>query len=254
MATPLAKRRKLNDTSALLKPFKSPLRQTSTNKPKNPTEQFSQKDFQTSKLVDPSILLPVVKRTNPLSPKKPSTLPIELDPSLPQDISTLQRQHTALLNRLSALRAEKDKVDQALKIESSSRDEELGKLIRQWRMASQEAAEEVYADVRDRVNGMGGIRAWQERERKRAENGWGWEEGDGRDKGQAASEDGDGDGDDTVEREERQLSGSAVKGSMLDAETESEGFTMDMMLRTLNVELDVIGYDKENQKWLPWNE
>jgi len=27
-------------------------------------------------------------------------------------------------------------------------------------------------------------------------------------------------------------------------------FTMDMMLRQLNVELDVIGYDREEQRWI----
>lgn len=28
-----------------------------------------------------------------------------------------------------------------------------------------------------------------------------------------------------------------------------QNFTMDMMLRSLNIDLDVIGYDKEFQKW-----
>lgn len=28
-----------------------------------------------------------------------------------------------------------------------------------------------------------------------------------------------------------------------------KGYTMDMMLKTLNIELDVIGYDKDMQRW-----
>jgi Swi5-dependent recombination DNA repair protein 1 len=30
----------------------------------------------------------------------------------------------------------------------------------------------------------------------------------------------------------------------------SQSFTIDMMLRSLNIELDVIGYDKEGQRWI----
>jgi len=40
-------------------------------------------------------------------------------------------------------------------------------LIRKWKGASREAAEEVYRDVRERVNRMGGVRGWRERERER---------------------------------------------------------------------------------------
>ena len=31
---------------------------------------------------------------------------------------------------------------------------------------------------------------------------------------------------------------------------DDEGFTMDMMLKSLNIELDVIGFDKEAQRWV----
>ncbi len=29
-----------------------------------------------------------------------------------------------------------------------------------------------------------------------------------------------------------------------------QNFTIDMMLRSLNIDIDVIGYDKETQKWV----
>jgi len=33
-------------------------------------------------------------------------------------------------------------------------------------------------------------------------------------------------------------------------EDDDEGFTMDMMLKSLNIELDVIGFDKKEQRWV----
>ena len=30
----------------------------------------------------------------------------------------------------------------------------------------------------------------------------------------------------------------------------SQSFTMDMMLRTLNIDLNVIGYDRQGQRWI----
>ena len=33
-------------------------------------------------------------------------------------------------------------------------------------------------------------------------------------------------------------------------EDEEGGYTMDMMLKSLNVELGVIGFDKEGQRWV----
>lgn len=57
-------------------------------------------------------------------------------------------------------------------------------LIAKWKGASREAAESVFGDVRDRVNGMGGVGAWREMGRRREEwrgdgrgAGWGFEEG-----------------------------------------------------------------------------
>ena len=30
----------------------------------------------------------------------------------------------------------------------------------------------------------------------------------------------------------------------------AQGFTMDMMLKSLNIDLDLIGYDREMQRWV----
>lgn len=94
------------------------------------------------------------------------------------EFTSLQRHHTALLSQFSALRSTLDTYTQALKIEHSSRDAELSRLVEVWRSAGRAAAEELYGGVRDRVNRMGGVGAWRERERDRSK-GWagGWDDG-----------------------------------------------------------------------------
>ena len=67
------------------------------------------------------------------------------------------------------LRAEIDTIKQALKIEQGDQAAELERLIQVWRSASQTAAEEIFATVRDRVNKMGGVIAWRKKERDRKE-------------------------------------------------------------------------------------
>ena len=239
MATPLSKRRKLNDTSALLKPFKSPLRDTQSNSggqgtDARPPRQEAQDASRGSHQAEHRSVKAVTQRPYParLIPTASTQLP---------EIAQLQRQHTALLNRLASTRAELDKVNQVLKIEHSTRDAELERLIKQWRSASQQAAEEVYADVRDRVNGMGGLRAWREREKHRAESSWGWE-GEG-----VANE---GQGEEEEERTAEAEQEGEEQGAAGIEEEENDSFTMDIMLRTLNIDLDLIGYGKEYHKWL----
>ena len=88
------------------------------------------------------------------------------------ELKALWRQQTALSTQLRKLTSELDSVNQALKIESSAKDEELTRLITLWRAASRQAAEEIFAGVRDRINRMGGVAAWKETERNRMQS-WG---------------------------------------------------------------------------------
>ena len=80
----------------------------------------------------------------------------------------LQKQERALQSRLAALREELNIAKQALRIESSNKDAELESLIKKWRLASQEAAEEVFAGAQERVARMGGLAAWKERSKRDA--------------------------------------------------------------------------------------
>lgn len=161
---------------------------------------------------------------------------------------------------------------QALKLETSSTDKELEALTATWKMAGRAAAEEVFGLVAKRVEGMGGVGAWREKEKQKREGGgsgggWGWDVP----RLERGGDEDDGDREDLDERE-REAEEVAVKDG--DEEeviliTDSfplmlwnyfdlaialltlvQNFTMDMMLRSLNIDLDVIGYDKELQKWI----
>ncbi|KAK1635956.1 hypothetical protein BDP81DRAFT_406758 [Colletotrichum phormii] len=126
--------------------------------------------------------------------------------------------------------------------EGGETDEELVELIAKWRAASRIAAEEVFEGSRERVEGMGGLKAWRRARREdevrfrgmmeEEEKGVGigrgceeWGEGD----------DGEGDGDGECEGEEE--------------EEEEEEFTMGTMLRSMNIDFEIIGYDEDIGWW-----
>ncbi|OHE93684.1 DNA repair protein Dds20/Mei5 [Colletotrichum orchidophilum] len=123
-------------------------------------------------------------------------------------------------------------------------DEELVGLIGKWRAASRIAAEEVFEGSRERVEGMGGLRAWRRAQRedevrfmegeacgKVRRQGEEWEEGDER-RGR-----GEGGG------------GGEYEGEGEVEEEEDEEFTMGTMLKSMNIDFDIIGYDEDTGWW-----
>jgi Swi5-dependent recombination DNA repair protein 1 len=76
---------------------------------------------------------------------------------------------------LVQLRSEIQILSQAQALASSTKDEDLQVLIDKWRTASRAAAEELFGTTRDRVNGMGGVGAWKEREREAQERTMKWD-------------------------------------------------------------------------------
>ncbi|MCJ1415465.1 hypothetical protein MMC32_001797 [Xylographa parallela] len=266
--TPTAKRRK---TSALFKPFKSPLKTPlqATSAPgatiANENHHPSPLSITTNSSAKPSAPLPLAdnpplsntpttKRTTspavPFTTASPtSTSPTSTSISLPALLSrhtSLTMTHTRLLSTL-------DTHTQALKIESSAKDAELARLIALWRLAARQAAEEIFAGVRDRVNRMGGVGAWREREREGRERwggGGGWD--DGGEKREGGGEEGEEEGvEERREREGGEESDRREERVRREGkERDDDGFTMDMMLKSLSIELGVIGYDKEMQRWI----
>lgn len=67
---------------------------------------------------------------------------------------------------------------QAHTLATSTKDDDLVVLIDKWRTATRSAAEELFGTTRDRVNRMGGVGAWKDREKesKERQNKWDQEE------------------------------------------------------------------------------
>ena len=130
---------------------------------------------------------------------------------------------------------------------------ELEYLISKWKTASHEAAEELFRGARDRVNKMGGVGAWRERTKKQSRGGWCDENLDREETNEDGSEITE------AQKEARAIMLEEMKSEMekygekeeeVEEEKDDESFTMDMMLKQLNIELDVIGYDKASQRWI----
>lgn len=73
------------------------------------------------------------------------------------------------------LRNEIQILTQAEALATSTRDDDLQVLIDRWRTVSRAAAEELFGSTRDRVNRMGGVGAWKEREKEAKERTMKWD-------------------------------------------------------------------------------
>lgn len=174
---PPAKRRRLdNAASALSRPFKSPLpRSAQRNEPTNPdTPNVAVAQFDSA-----------TPQQTPTHPRKPNPPKFQSSPSLniksssPRsnpEILSLRRNRLTLQSKLTSLRNELDTAEQALRIESSSRDDELRALTFKWRAISQKAAEELFEAAKDKIERMGGVRAWRESEGQRVKRMQMWED------------------------------------------------------------------------------
>ncbi|KAL8688115.1 MAG: hypothetical protein Q9218_005895 [Villophora microphyllina] len=212
--SPPKKRQRINPpNNPLYKPFKTPLKKSTPSE----ANQIPSSSPAHSNLTSSSISTPIPEFTTPFpirntpsiprkAPRNSSSSPPKLSPHLDQ----LQKKHTALLNELSSLRARLETTNQALEIESSTTSAELEELIRKWRCTTRDVADEVFGIMKEKVDGMGGYKAWREKERERAE-GARWHEPDDIRK-------------DNGEKHDRQ-EGTDVKGDELDRDT--EGFDED---------------------------
>jgi Swi5-dependent recombination DNA repair protein 1 len=168
------------------------------------------------------------------------------------------------------LRNEITMLKQAQSLATSTKDDDLVQLVDRWRTASRSAAEELFGSTRDRVNRMGGVGAWKEREKesKERQNKWDQEEREAeREKMEEAKESGEVDAEaydrfaemdgerEKPEEEKETFKGADDDVSLQVHETGErtanylQSFTMDMMLKTLNIDLKLIGYNKEAQRW-----
>ncbi|KAL5315076.1 hypothetical protein ACEPPN_017727 [Leptodophora sp. 'Broadleaf-Isolate-01'] len=284
MSTPAAKRRRIDVASQTLsKPFRSPFKtpfkspvkdaqseETTNSSPSGQTNMPLASKPTNSLLSNlaktPSLRAPSAVTHGPRTKKTFSSPVAAAALNADPDIAPMLKAQRELEKQLREVKEELDTAEQARKIEVDSHkndpegeiDGELVELIDKWKGASRLAAEELFGKVRDRVNRMGGPRAWKEMQKKQEENRNSWDQ-------EEQTNNNDSDDEENKDVEKRDV--YAEYG--IDPETENEKsqrekgvgdtgelpgqedeFTMAMMLRTLNVDLDIIGYDREQQRWV----
>ncbi|KAI1609140.1 hypothetical protein EDD37DRAFT_140412 [Exophiala viscosa] len=234
------KRRRLNQGTAFLnKPFRSPLRMT----PSSHKEQTSSPDSKLQANTNHDFPSPRVT-TSSDSIETPEKLHVSVD-SAKVEYKDVQKEYTALSLHLKKLSQSLDIAQQALQIESSAQDVQLRVLISKWKAVAQDAAERLFVDVKERIDQMGGVAAWRARTQEDARH-WNSQE----------------EGNDQVQHREPHdddapsQNAAAIKDAResenapADEDAEASFFTMDMMLQEMNIDLKVIGYDKDLERWV----
>ncbi|EOA91371.1 hypothetical protein ACJQWK_03570 [Exserohilum turcicum] len=275
MSTPQAKRRRLNEAAKTLqKPFKSPFRTPlkpsigddlpSSDPPEIqvPAKKNLEESGVRAKSITPigDSKQQTVTTTQSTSVPGPSTSRISKTfvsrPTSTATPSRLISRNTpfkpSVAREIMQLRNEIQMLTQAQTLATSTKDDDLVALIDKWRTASRAAAEELFGVTRDRVNRMGGVGAWQEREKEAKQRQMKWDQEEieaERERMAEAKENGE-------ISEEAYDQYAEMEGEREKVEEEKEtfknaddSFTMDMMLKTLNIDLQLIGYNKEAQRW-----
>ncbi|RMZ67425.1 FAD dependent oxidoreductase [Pyrenophora seminiperda CCB06] len=278
MSTPQAKRRRLNEaTKTLQKPFKSPFR--TPLKPGIGDDPPSSDPHEIHASVQKTPKTALVTTRNiassgngqhqsasaAVSGQVPGT-PVASKPRISKplvsrpNISTLSRvaskktpSKPSLTREMMQLRNEIQMLTQAQTLATSTKDDDLVVLVDKWRTASRAAAEELFGSTRDRVNRMGGVGAWKEREKESKERQLKWDQEEmeaerekmeeAKENGEVSEETYDRYADMDGEREKVEEEKETFKGA------DDDSFTMDLMLKTLNIDLKLIGYSKEAQRW-----
>ncbi|KAL5400427.1 hypothetical protein PMIN03_012382 [Paraphaeosphaeria minitans] len=181
MSTPQAKRRRLNDaTKTLHKPFKSPFRtplkpSLGSGPPSSDPPDIGIPSVSTasnSGIIQerpvsfrPSLDHSTTDAAKPLLPRPSIPTPTRI----PRSQKKVAPSRPSLTREIVDLRNDVQILSQAHALATSSNDSDLLILVERWRTASRAAAEELFATTRDRVNRMGGVGAWKDREREHKE-------------------------------------------------------------------------------------
>ncbi|USP79167.1 uncharacterized protein yc1106_06441 [Curvularia clavata] len=276
MSDPQSKRRRLNEAAKTLhKPFKSPFRTplkpsigddppssdppeilVPTKETLEPTTIPAKSTASVSNGGQPTISTcsATVTSTPGSSTSKVSKPPISLSkPSTPLRLGSRNKfSKPSVACEIMQLRNEIQMLTQAQTLATSTKDDDLVALIDKWRTASRAAAEELFGVTRDRVNRLGGVGAWQEREKeaKQRQMRWDREEIEAeRERFQEAKENGEVSEDAYDQYAELDGENEGLEEEKETFKSTNDSFTMDMMLKTLNIDLQLIGYNKEAQRW-----
>lgn len=192
MSTPQAKRRRLNDaTSTLKKPFKSPFRTPLRPNIGSDPPSSDPPDVGTPARATPYTIPLITPGPARIAPPESKIAPASPAPAQPRSATPLTSRPSfsaasrsaprrtpskpSLTRELMQLRNEIQILTQAHALATSTKDEDLQVLIDRWRTVSRAAAEELFGSTRDRVNRMGGVGAWKEREKEAKERSMKWD-------------------------------------------------------------------------------
>lgn len=145
-----SKRRKTeNVSSALTKPFRSPIKRSAeASEASNIRTRCHDANTGTTTTYQPS------------EPVSDTASPIDLVPKSADDLKTLQTEYKTLSKQLKELRQTLDTVDQARRIATSAQDSRINSLVTSWRSVARDAAEELFEAYQERVRTEGGVEAW----------------------------------------------------------------------------------------------
>ena len=328
---PNIKRRRLNPPSdALRKPFKSPLKQSGTQPSTSPDSYFN--GYRDDVIIStheeatgnhsPTHLAATAPTHHTTFSKPLIPLPRSPPNPLPLD-NTTKNEIAALSRRARQLRSEIDTLEQATRLvtpkpqpssahlSTSSHpanyvleDDQLRALVKKWRTISQSAADSLFGLTNDRINRMGGVAAWREKEREKVRKLEEWRREDAEAEAAAlrnASESDDDDDEEEedsggerhgefagmsrTEKEEMKAMKKAARKEARDAAKEmaeglkgegdtaclaveervkgaqagqnsdqaalvdDDSFTVGMMLKTMGIDFEVVGWDAETGRW-----
>ncbi|KAL6252835.1 hypothetical protein RBB50_000554 [Rhinocladiella similis] len=243
-----AKRRRLDQSAtSLTKPFRSPLRRLPSNHShkgdiSSPETRLHEATNKSSSSVpvshdsDRTSASPVVSE---------STHPDRnIDPGL--DHKRSQKQHVALSLQLRKLSQSLDLAQQVLHIETSQQDVQLRSLISKWKKVAREVAEQLFDEAKERIHEMGGFKAWQARLQEDARL-WHDNHRTSCQSRQPRVDDEDRSSESATADMERQ---ATAEISREHEDTNPRFFTMETMLREMNIDLKLIGYDKQSEGWV----
>lgn len=212
------KRARLNaDVAILSRPFRSPLKANADQKVQPSKTVTDSDDCSTS-----------IESTN---------------------VINVQREYASLGQQLRKLRQDLDAVQQASKLHSSNQEEKLNNAIKQWRGIARDAADDAFIVASQRVNNMGGLQAWKKHSQDR--NDW----FDNENSGDHPSSD-DVDAFEQYQTEEQRKDedqGEDEEVSHISRLSNltvlQQSFNMPLMLRQLNIDPDLLGFDENSERW-----
>ncbi|KIW11661.1 hypothetical protein PV08_10963 [Exophiala spinifera] len=241
-----AKRRRLDQSAAsLTKPFRSPLRKLSSNRSHKGELSSPETRLQeaTNKSSPPVTLSHDADKTSASPVVSKSTNP-DRQIHLCLDRRGHQKQHVALSLQLKKLSHSLELAQQVLHIETSQQDVQLRSLISKWKKVARDVAEQLFEEAKERIDEMGGFKAWQDRSREDARL-WHDDQRTSYESRQLKVDDECSSESTTTGTERRRTAEISTEH-----DTDSSFFTMEKMLQVMNIDLKLIGYDRQSEGWI----